>query len=59
GEIFSRVKPRLAVIYHSEGTPKQLAKAQKTYAGRLEMADDLMTIDIGDDIVVHRATPKP
>ncbi len=60
GEIFSRVKPRLAVIYHSEGSPSQLAKARKTYAGRLEMADDLMTIQIGDDVVVnHVATPKP
>jgi ribonuclease Z len=60
GEIFSRVKPRLAVFYHSEGTSNLLAKARKTYSGPLEMADDLMTIEIGDDVVVHHApTPKP
>ena len=60
GEIFSRVKPRLAVIYHSEGTPNLQAKARKTYGGSLEMADDLMTIEIGDDVVVHHASmPKP
>jgi ribonuclease Z len=56
GELFARVKPRLAVYSHMLGKEDELiARTRKTYSGPLEVGDDLMTIDIGDQVEVHRA----
>ena len=54
GEIFSRVKPKLAVFTHAENAPSILDKASKTYSGRMELGEDLMVIDIGKTVEVHR-----
>ena len=51
--VFNRVKPRLAVYAHG-GDPAILAEARKTYSGPLEIGEDLMTIEIGDQIGVKR-----
>jgi ribonuclease Z len=51
--VFNRVKPRLAVYAHG-GDSAVLAEARKTYAGPLEIGEDLMTIEIGDRIEVRR-----
>lgn len=59
GEIFSAVKPKLAVFYHTGGTAGLAAGAKKTYSGPLEVGEDLMTIDVGDKVVVHRPEPPP
>lgn len=53
-EVFNRTKPRLAVFSHSPGTQSILEKARAGYAGRVEMGEDLMSIDIGDDIRITR-----
>jgi ribonuclease Z len=54
GEVFNRIKPRLAVFSHSPGTQSVLDKARAAYSGRMEMGEDLMSIEIGDDIRVTR-----
>lgn len=51
--MFNRVKPRLAVYAHGGG-PLAMAEARNTYAGALEDGEDVMTIEIGDRIAVHR-----
>jgi ribonuclease Z len=59
GSIFSQVKPKLGVYSHVVPFDAQelVAHTRKTYSGPLELGEDLMSIDIGDTIVVHRA-PK-
>jgi ribonuclease Z len=55
GEVFSRVKPRLAVYSHVPGSSASLiAGTRKTYSGPLEAGEDLMTIEIGENIQVRR-----
>ncbi len=65
GTVFRLVRPRLAVYSHvllvttdphfAEPTSADvLALTRKSYTGPLEMGEDLMTIDIGDKIAVHR-----
>jgi ribonuclease Z len=54
GQIFSRVKPRLAVYSHISDSASLLELTKKTYPGRVEVGEDLMTIKIGDDIEVSR-----
>lgn len=55
GQIFSRVKPRMAVYSHiSDTTTPLLQRTRKTYAGRVEVGEDLMTIKIGDEVEVSR-----
>ena len=53
GTIFTRVKPRLAVYSHIV-PPDVVPHTRKTYDGPLEVGEDLMSIDIGDKITVHR-----
>ncbi|HTS60520.1 MAG TPA: MBL fold metallo-hydrolase, partial [Candidatus Acidoferrales bacterium] len=53
GEIFSRVRPKLAVFSHYN-TASVLGRAKETYSGRIELGDDLMVIDIADDVTVTR-----
>jgi len=56
GTIFTRVKPKLAVYSHviPGNTPNLIPLTRKTYSGPLEVGDDLMSIEIGDKIVVRR-----
>jgi ribonuclease Z len=58
-EVFRRVKPRLAVYSHillqNEATEDQvMAITRKSYSGPLEMATDLMVVEIGPEISVIR-----
>ncbi|MGH9820840.1 MAG: MBL fold metallo-hydrolase [Pyrinomonadaceae bacterium] len=53
GEIFSRVKPRLAVYSHAPNLESILIKTRKTYTGALEGAEDMLTIEIGEKIDVR------
>jgi ribonuclease Z len=58
GELFSRVKPKLAVYSHivrPSATEQDLIPlTRRTYAGPLELGEDLMVIEIGDKITVRR-----
>ena len=55
GRLFQRVKPKLAVFSHYNVIPvPTLALVRESYAGPVEFAEDLMTIEIGDTITVHR-----
>lgn len=54
GEVFARVKPRLAVFSHYPNSLGLVSLTRKTYAGPLELGEDLMTIDIGDKVEVRR-----
>jgi len=58
GTIFSQVKPRLAVYSHivPPNAQELVAQTRKTYSGPLEVGEDLMSIDIGDKVEVHRTT---
>jgi ribonuclease Z len=59
GIVFTRVKPKLAVYSHivPPDVPEVIPHTRKTYAGPLEVGEDLMTIEIGDKIEVRRAAP--
>jgi ribonuclease Z len=54
GEIFTRVKPRLAVYSHAPNTDSVIAQTRKTYSGPLQGAEDLLAIEIGERIEVRR-----
>jgi len=53
GEVFTRVKPRLAVYSHAPNLESVLIKTRKTYPGPLEGAEDMLTIEIGEKIDVR------
>ena len=58
GTVFARVKPKLAVYSHivPPGENANLIPlTRKTYSGLLEVGEDLMSIEIGEKVVVHRA----
>jgi ribonuclease Z len=55
-EVFNRTKPRLAVFSHSPATQSILEQARAGYSGQVEMGEDLMSIEIGDDIRIMRPT---
>jgi ribonuclease Z len=59
GEAFARIHPRLAVFTHIipvTATAKEIIPAtRKTYTGPLEVGEDLMVIQIGDEVTVQRA----
>jgi ribonuclease Z len=59
GTIFSQVKPKLGVFSHIVpfDASELVAHTRKTYSGPLEVGEDLMTIDVGNKVEVHRA-PK-
>lgn len=61
GEIFSRVKPKLAVYSHTSTPPARsgelIASTRKTYEGPLEVGEDLMSIEVGDEVRVTRFNP--
>ena len=46
---------RLAVFSHYTDPHDLVSLTRKTYAGPLELGEDLMTIDIGDKVEVRRA----
>ena len=54
GVLFTRVKPRLAVYSHAPNTESVITQTRKTYAGPLQGAEDLLTINIGDTIDIRR-----
>lgn len=54
GQVFARVRPRLAVYSHIGSFEPLVAATRKAYAGPLEGADDLMTIVVGEQIAVRR-----
>ena len=54
GEIFQRVSPKLALFSHAEGGAALAERARRTYSGRVEVGEDLMVIEIGDEVVVRR-----
>lgn len=58
GEIFTRVKPKLAVYSHmspAAAPPEDfIVPTRKTYSGPLEVGEDLMSFEVGDRIVVRR-----
>ena len=63
GEVFARVKPKLAVYSHI-GRPSAteqdvIAPTRKTYAGPLELGEDLMVIEVGEQVTVRRPAVAP
>jgi ribonuclease Z len=56
--IFTRVSPRLAVFSHSPGTAAIVEQTKRSYSGRVEMGEDLMVIDIGDEVRVRRGAAE-
>ncbi len=58
GEVFARVKPKLAVYSHivlpAATADDIFPETRKHYAGPLELGEDLMVFDIGDTITVRR-----
>jgi ribonuclease Z len=64
GEVFSRTKPKLAVYSHmvlpTAIENDLIPPTRKTYTGPLEVGEDLMTIEVGEQIEVRRpARPSP
>jgi ribonuclease Z len=57
-DVFRRVGPRLAVFSHAQGGPAVVDRTRRLYDGRVEMGEDLMIVEIGDEVVVRRA-PSP
>jgi ribonuclease Z len=62
GEVFARTKPKLAVYSHivlPTATEQDLIPpTRKTYAGPLELGEDLMVIAVGEKIEVRRPAPS-
>jgi ribonuclease Z len=58
GEVFSRTTPKLAVYSHiilpTATEQDVMPQTRKTYAGRVEMGEDLMVIEVGEKIEVRR-----
>jgi len=56
GKIFTKVAPKLAVYSHivPPDVPDVVPHTRKTYAGPLEVGEDLMTIEIGELVRVRR-----
>jgi len=53
--MFQAAKPKLAVFSHFNGDPQTiLSLVRQTYAGPVEVGEDLMTIDVGDTVSVRR-----
>jgi ribonuclease Z len=61
GEVFTRVKPKLAVYSHigpvTATANELIPPTRKTYSGPLEVGEDLMVIDIGDTVTVAPRRP--
>jgi ribonuclease Z len=59
GRIFTKVAPQLAVYSHivPPEVPTLIQQTRKTYSGRLEVGEDLMSIEIGEQVTVKRPAP--
>ena len=53
GGVFARVKPRLAVYSHAPNVERVISQTRKTYAGPLQGAQDMLTIEVGEKIDVR------
>ena len=62
GQIFSRVRPRMAVFSHiilpSVTEQDIFPLVRKSYAGALELGEDLMVIEVGEKIEIRRPSAK-
>ena len=60
-EIFTKTKPKLAVYSHivqPDATEEDLIPpTRKTYAGAVELGEDLMVIEVGERVQVRRSSP--
>lgn len=58
GKVFSQVRPRLAIYSHIVPTTADasalIISTRETYSGPLEVAEDLMTVEVGEQISVKR-----
>jgi len=58
GRVFQRAKPKLAVFSHANPARAAiLSLVKQSYAGPVEFGEDLMTIELGDTINIHRFVP--
>lgn len=57
GKVFTKVAPKLAVYSHivPPDAPTLIPQTRKTYSGPLEVGEDLMSISIGEKVIVRRA----
>jgi hypothetical protein len=46
----------LALFGHAEGGAAVVERTRRSYTGRVEIGEDLMVIEIGDDVFVRRRT---
>jgi ribonuclease Z len=53
GEVFARVKPRLAVYSHASNADSVITDTRKTYGGPLQGPEDMLTIEVGEKIEVR------
>ena len=59
GRVLDRVKPKLAVFSHYSVDPQAtLPLVRRNYAGAVEFGEDSMTIEIGNQVEVHRLAPS-
>ena len=62
GEVFARVKPKLAVYSHlipaNAAAADLIAPTRTTYSGPLEVGEDLMVIEVGETVQVRRPTAR-
>ncbi len=58
GKVFDSVKPRLAVYSHYNTAKDLVARTRKFYSGPLEVGEDLMMIEVGDKVQVHRSKQR-
>jgi ribonuclease Z len=54
GEIFGRVKPKLAVITHYSSSEGMIERTRTSYKGKLIVARDLTRIEVGSTISVKK-----
>jgi ribonuclease Z len=59
GMVFSRARPKLAVYNHlllfgGAKADDLIPLTRNSYAGPLEVGEDLMRIDIGDEVIIRR-----
>ena len=56
GALFAKVKPKLAVYSHivPPEVPTLFEQTRKVYSGPLEVGVDLMSIEVGEQMTVHR-----
>ena len=62
GDVFARTNPKLAVYSHvgppDATTDDLIPPTRLRYSGPLEVGEDLMVIDIGETVTVHRPAPR-